>query len=97
MRASNNGDVRTCVHNLLQIYRGEVPYERLKGLDTRLIDRPTEMVKADIKQDARWLIETYEPRAVVDSIDVSYDSEGAASGGLIITANLRGEGAVSNG
>lgn len=95
MRASGNGDVKVCVSNLLRIYRGEVPYERVKGLDPRLIDQPTALVDAEIQQDARWLLETYEPRAQVESINVVHD--GNADGGLIITANLTGEGEVSNG
>lgn len=97
MRASGNGDVKVCVHNLLRTYRGEVPYERLKGLDPRLIDKPTQTVMPEVQQDARWLIETYEPRAILESVTVSFDGEGAAAGGLVITAKLQGEGEVSNG
>lgn len=96
MRASGNGNVKVCVGNLLRIIRGEVPYERLKGLDARLIDQPTETVQAQAKEDARWLLETYEPRAVVESINIGYD-EAAASGGLVITAKIKGEGDITNG
>lgn len=95
MRASGNGNVAVCVHNLLRTFRGEVPYERVKGLDPRMIDKPMETVKLELQQDARWLLETYEPRAVVESINIT-QNEGI-SGGFIITANIQGEGEVSNG
>ena len=95
MKAKGNGEIRTCVKNLLRITRGEVPYERLKGLDPRMIDKPTVTVQPLIQQDARWLIETYEPRAEIDSINVK-PSEGV-SGGLVVTAKISGEEEVSNG
>lgn len=94
MRAKGNGDVKVCVSNLLRTYRGEVPYERVKGLDSRLIDRPTALVDAEIQQDAEWLLGTYEPRADVEDIVVAHDQ--GASGALIITAKIKGEGEVSN-
>ena len=33
MLAKGNGDKRVCVNNLLAIVRGEVPYDRIRGLD----------------------------------------------------------------
>ena len=33
MKASGNGTPQTCVQNLLKTTRGEVPYERIKGID----------------------------------------------------------------
>ena len=95
MRASGNGNVKVCASNLLRIYRGEVPYERIKGLDPRMIDKPTSTVLAEIQQDARWLWETYEPRADVESVAVTFDE--ALNGSLIITAHLKGEGEINNG
>lgn len=94
MKASGNGTVHQCIMNLLRMVRGECPYERVKGLDPRHTDKPTETVAQDIQQDAFWLIETYEPRAAVESVDVSAaDAEGA----LRISVNLEGGGTVSNG
>lgn len=95
MRASGNGKVNVCAENLLRIYRGEVPYERVKGLNPRLIDKPTETVRPEIQQDARWVLETYEPRAAVESVNVARDK--GTEGALIVTANITGEGVVSNG
>ena len=37
MRANGNGAPNVCASNLLRLIRGEVPYERIKGLDPRMI------------------------------------------------------------
>lgn len=95
MRAHGNGEVKTCVENLLRITRGEVPYERVKGLDARHIDRPIKTVLPDVRQDARWLLETYEPRANIESIAATVSNDPA--GKLHITANITGEGEATNG
>lgn len=71
MRASGNGNVQRCAENLLATVRGEVPYDRLKGLDTRAIDKPAEEVQALIQQDAEWMLEIYEPRGKVRDIILS--------------------------
>ncbi len=87
MRASGNGDVSVCVNNLLRTFRGEVPYERVKGLDPRLIDRPLEDVELDIQQDAEWLLENYEPRAVVEGVSVEQSEE--VNGGFAVLAKIK--------
>lgn len=70
MRGSGNGDVALCAENLLRIFRGENPYERVKGIDARSLDKPTLDAEAEILQDAEFCIENYEPRAQIDSLDV---------------------------
>ena len=86
MRSSGNGDKAVCVQNLLAIVRGEVPYDRLRGLDARIVDRPAGEAVNEAVQDAKWLLDTYEPRAVVDGIEAVQDD--AASGGFIVKANI---------
>lgn len=71
MRASGNGDVGVCANNLLRINRGENPYERVKGLDPRSIDRPLMEAEAEIATEAEWCIGTYEPRATLEGITVT--------------------------
>ena len=73
MLAKGNGDKRVCVNNLLAIVRGEVPYDRIRGLDGMTIDRPLQMAAEEIEQDATWLLKTYEPRASVLGITVTQD------------------------
>lgn len=87
MRASGNGDVNVCTNNLLRTFRGEVPYERVKGLDPRLIDRPLEDAELEIQRDAEWLLETYEPRAVVEGISVAQSDE--EIGGFSVLAKIK--------
>lgn len=86
MKSSGNGNIDLCVNNLLRTFRGEIPYERVKGIDPRLIDKPLETAEAEAQQDARWLLETYEPRAIVNEIIT--DNSDAVSGGFTITANI---------
>lgn len=86
MRSSGNGDKAVCVQNLLAIVRGEVPYDRLRGLDSRIVDRPAGEAVSEAVQDAKWLLKTYEPRAVVEGIESVQDD--AASGGFIVKANI---------
>lgn len=70
MRGSGNGDVALCAENLLRIFLGENPYERIKGIDARSLDKPALDAEAEILQDAEFCIENYEPRAQIDSLDV---------------------------
>ena len=71
MKASGNGDAALCVENLLRIFRGENPYERIKGLNARSIDRPAIDAEAEILQDAEWCIGTYEPRVNIESLGIN--------------------------
>ena len=87
MRASNNGDKAVCIQNLLAIIRGEVPYDRLRGLDPRIVDRPAGDAVAEAVQDAEWMLSVCEPRAIVDNI--SAVQEDAAEGVFRVTADVR--------
>lgn len=70
MRANGNGDAGVCANNLLRIFRGEVPYERVKGINPRAIDAPMMEAEAEIATDAEWCIDTYEPRAILEGVTV---------------------------
>lgn len=71
MRASGNGDPAVCVQNLLRTWRGEVPYERLKGLDPTPFDRPYGIARPAIEADAAWVVSTYEPRVTAQEAVMS--------------------------
>lgn len=86
MRATGNGAPGVCANNLLRITRGEAPFERVKGLDPRMIDRPISEAESEIRQDAEWLISTYEPRADINSINIAQES--GAEGGYSVTADV---------
>ena len=86
MRATGNGAPEVCVNNLLRLFRGEVPYERVKGLDPRIVDRPVPAADALLRQDADWLVDTYEPRAEIKSLTVSRTD--AVTGVFSVTADI---------
>lgn len=90
MMASGNGAPEVCVDNLLKLYRGEVPYERVKGLDPRIIDRPITTANVQLRQDADWLVGIYEPRAQIKSITVTQTD--GVNGGFSVTAEIESEG-----
>lgn len=90
MIAKGNGTPQVCVNNLLRTFRGEVPYERVKGLDARIIDRPMMVGNAELRQDADWLIDTYEPRAAIKSITMAQSD--TVDGVFSITAEIEEKG-----
>ena len=55
MKASGNAAPETCVQNLLKTIRGEVPYERIKGIDRTLIDKPSGTAANDLAADVEAL------------------------------------------
>lgn len=71
MLAKGNGDPLVCASNLIKTVRGEVPYERVKGLPRDLIDRPSSHARPKFNAEVQWLIETYEPRLDIDHVDIS--------------------------
>ncbi len=84
MLKKGNGAPRRCVMNLLATRRGEVWFDRLCGLPDR-IDDPGYSAAANMRQDARHLIETYEPRVRVDGVGVVPDGK---NGDFKITASV---------
>ena len=76
MKAKDNGLPQRCAENLLAIVRGEVPYERIKGLDASSIDRPADVAEYAIKTDAEYVLETYEPRVSLNGITVQPSENG---------------------
>jgi len=85
MLASGNSAAAQCVRNLLLIRRGEVPYARMKGLDADLIDRPSVNTAPLVEADAEWLVENYEPRVSLDSIEIT--AELAEDGQFAVKVN----------
>lgn len=86
MKGSGNSDPMQCVANLLQIIRGECVYDRIKGIDPTLIDMNSEIAAPLLEVDAKWLIERYEPRVNINTIDIR--SLLAREGGFAINSNV---------
>ena len=90
MLASGNSNVMVCIGNIIKTVRGEVPYERLLGINPNIIDMPSKYAAVDMTEDIEWLISTYEPRANLKSVDLQ--SIVAQTGDFLIQAKLnRGE------
>lgn len=71
MNATGNGKSQLCAANLLVLTRGEVPYERCKGLDGRLIDSPNTVNGPLARADIQWQLNTYEPRIDLNALNIS--------------------------
>lgn len=84
IKGSGNGNVETCVENLLKIVQGEVPYSRLKGIDGDLIDQPN--ASEELISDAEELIEEYEERASIDDIYINAIVD--SGGDFVLTASI---------
>jgi len=57
----------------------------MKGLDADLIDRPSVNTAPIVEADAEWLVENYEPRVSLDSIEIT--AELAEDGQFAVKVN----------
>lgn len=69
--------------NLLMLRQGEVPYDRMRGLDTALEGMPITRVRERIVQELDRVM-LWEPDAEVVDADASLDAQGR----LLITATI---------
>lgn len=70
MLSKNNSNPAVCINNLLQIARGEVPYDRVKGISFAHVDVPISQATDEIVEDAEWMLETYEPRVQEEEVEI---------------------------
>lgn len=87
MRSRGNGTPEVCANNLLRMTRGEVPFERVKGIDPRIIGRPLPNAAAELEADAEWLIDIFEPRVQFEGINLEPNE--AVNGGFKVTAKVK--------
>lgn len=85
MKAYGNGKPETCASNLLRIVRGEIPFDRVRGVSGALIDQPTKAGAA--VTDAEWVLETYEPRVEIERIETK--PETAFSGDFLTQIKIK--------
>lgn len=76
MKSSGNGNTAQCAANLIATFQGEVPYQRLKGMDTAFLDKNIIEASPQVKNHASWLLENYEERASVNDINIISDDSG---------------------
>lgn len=75
MLVSGNGAPEVCADNLLKLRRGEVPMDRIRGIDAALIDAPISESADEISADAEWVLETWEPRIEVNEVIAGWETE----------------------
>lgn len=68
MRAKGNGEPQVCLHNLLQMRRGEVRLDCLRGLPSDVFDRAATIAEPAVREAVRMCAETYEPRLSAEEI-----------------------------
>lgn len=91
MLFEDNEPPRNCVSNLLHTIRGEVPLSRLQGIDKRVIDAPFNEAGAELMEQARQVVEAYEPRFTIETITLSgVQSAETAAEKVIITGKETG-------
>lgn len=71
MKKTGNGNTETCVKNLLQLSRGEIPLDQLRGIRADLTDRPATIAAPLYAAAARWVVDNYEPRAAFDALELT--------------------------
>lgn len=81
MLAEGNGDPLVCVRNLLQLKAGEVPYDRTRGIDPEIIDKPS--VETGYLAEVEVMLEEFEPRVELDTSEI-----GELNGSGDILANI---------
>ena len=86
MKANGNGKPQTCVQNLIKTIRGEVPYDRIKGIPRHLIDSPSESAASELEGAVAFVVETYEPRVTLGAVELKALT--AQAGSFALTANI---------
>lgn len=86
MKASGNGTPKQCVENLLSLWRYEVPFDRARGIDTRIFDHPANTAEGELRENALWLIRTYETRVNADRVEITVNI--AEDGDYYLTASI---------
>jgi phage baseplate assembly protein W len=69
MNSKENTNIGTCVNNLVNTFKGEVPYMRQLGIDKSIIDKPYDDAEVELAESVDDVIVNYEPRAELDDID----------------------------
>ena len=67
--AKGNKRILQNVNNIINTIRDEVPYDRLRGRDPKNVDKTNKNRNALI-EETYDLIKTYEPRAIVKSVEI---------------------------
>lgn len=87
MRMSGNGDPLVCAKNLMSMTLYECPFDRLRGRDPAMLERP--MGESQAVQNAKTVLKMYEPRLEPAVIKGGYKN---ANGDFFIDIKLDDKG-----
>lgn len=88
MLSYGNGKPEVCVNNLVHISRGEVPYDRIRGVKLGQNIGRTIAERDEIADDTKWMVGTYEPRISVDRVEIFVTD--AVNGQMGMTVHIIG-------
>ena len=71
MKSSGNGLPQTCMVTLFRLAQGEVRFDVLRGIDTKIYDKPETYVDPLLRAEAYWLVSQYEPRITFNGMDMA--------------------------
>lgn len=77
MLSKGNGNAEVTSQNLVKTIRGEVPFDRIRGIDISYTDRPAAEIRNEVINDVFETLEDYEPRADVKNIDLQQAGDGS--------------------
>lgn len=86
MLKEGNSKAQVCANNLLQLVRGEVPLDQLRGIRADITDMPSTTAAPYLQAAAYWVMEHYEPRLQFG--DLSF-SDGNNEGEFTTTTTLQ--------
>jgi len=67
-------DIQQCLQILLSTQKGTVVFRPNFGIDLLFyIDKPINLVKADLTREIIDQVEIYEPRAIIDQVDATIE------------------------
>ncbi len=69
-KAKKHNRILQNIVNLLNLSMYEVPYDRTRGIDWSVIDKPFLVAVPLLKNDIRETIAEYEPRAKIIDVDI---------------------------
>lgn len=83
MRMKGNGNPEVCAVNLMNLTISEVPFDRLRGRDPSMLDRP--LGERQALRNARMILDVYEPR-IENKVASGWERD--ADGNFSITLDL---------
>ena len=94
---SVEAEVMQNVRTILATRRGTVPLDRALGISWDHLDAPLPVAKIHTMSDVIDALRAYEPRAVIENVEILSDTEASIEGALRVRVTFSmAQGAASN-